>query len=315
MNAEFLSSGYAPLISVIMPFYNGEKFLAAAIDSVLAQSYRQWELLLIDDGSVDGGTAIAQDYAQRFPDQVRYFDHPEHRNRGKSTSRNLGIEQALGKYMTFLDADDIFLPDKLRLQVEIMETQPAIGMVYGRTLYWYDWEEKGKRRKRDHMGKLGLHPDQLIHPPGMATYFLINPGRVPCICSLLARADLMREIGGYDESIQHLYEDQVLIFKLCLKAPVYIINDCGEKYRQHPHSSTNIAIREGAYHPMKLNPTRHIFLNWLKDYIEREGTSDESLQAALQRALWPYGHPCFYRIIAPFHYTLKCIADKLSWKD
>ncbi len=305
----------SPLVSVIMPFYNGEKFLTEAIASIIAQSYKCWELLLIDDGSTDGGTAIAKVHAEQFPESIRYFEHPHHRNLGKSTSRNLGIHHARGEYITFLDADDVFLPAKLACQTAILQAHDAIGMVYGRTLYWYDWEGKGKGRKHNHLGKLGRRAGQSFEPPQLATFYLSNPGCVPCICSLLARTDLMRKIGGYDESIQHLYEDQVLIFKMCLKTSVYIIAECGEKYRQHPDSSTTIAIREGAYHPSKLNPTRYTFLTWLRDYIEQEGIADKQLKTALERALWPYQHARFYRLIAPFHYSLKCLADKLSWTD
>jgi cellulose synthase/poly-beta-1,6-N-acetylglucosamine synthase-like glycosyltransferase len=121
-------------VSVIIPFLNAEKFIREAIESVFAQTYENWELLLIDDGSNDESTVIARSYAAEYPDKVRYLEHRGHQNLGKSTSRNLGIHNAGGDYLAFLDADDIFLPQKLERQVALLESRPWAGMVYGRTL-------------------------------------------------------------------------------------------------------------------------------------------------------------------------------------
>src|SRR3990167_7462919 len=128
-----------PLVSVIMPFLNAEKFIGEAIDSVFAQTYTSWELLPVDDGSSDGSTRIALDYNERNPERVRYLEHDRHMNKGTSASRNLGIRNAKGKYIATLDDDDVWLPNKLQQQVEIMESNPEIGMVYGNTKDWHGW--------------------------------------------------------------------------------------------------------------------------------------------------------------------------------
>src|SRR5215211_6343875 len=109
-----------PLVSVVIPFLNAERFIQEAIESVFAQTYDNWELLLVDDGSNDGSTRIALEYAERNSGRVRYLQHPGHRNRGVSASRNLGISSARGEYIAFLDADDVWLPHKLEQQVEIL---------------------------------------------------------------------------------------------------------------------------------------------------------------------------------------------------
>src|SRR3954451_25115181 len=80
-----------PRVSVVTPFLNAERFLAEAVDSVLAQTYTDWELLLVDDGSSDGSTEVARNYVGLNPARVRYLEHPGHMNRGTSASRNLGI--------------------------------------------------------------------------------------------------------------------------------------------------------------------------------------------------------------------------------
>src|ERR1017187_6705495 len=108
-----------PQVSVVIPFLNAQRFLEEAIESVFSQTFRSWELLLVDDGSRDSGTSIARRYSGQHPDQVRYFEHHEHRNRGLPASRNLGIRHAKGHYIAPLDSDDVWLPDKLKQQVAI----------------------------------------------------------------------------------------------------------------------------------------------------------------------------------------------------
>src|SRR5829696_811917 len=98
-----------PLVSSVMIFFNAERFIREAIESVFAQTYDNWELLLVDDGSTDDSTQIALHYAEQYPERVRYLEHPGHQNRGMSASRNLGVSQAKGEYIALLDADDVWL--------------------------------------------------------------------------------------------------------------------------------------------------------------------------------------------------------------
>src|SRR5215208_3477198 len=123
-----MTGNEAPRVSVITIFFNAEEFFAEAIESVLAQSYSDWELLLVDDGSTDRSTEIAQSYASLYPQRVRYLELAGHQNRGMSASRNLGISSARGALIAFLDADDIWLPYKLDEQVAILSSQPEAAM-------------------------------------------------------------------------------------------------------------------------------------------------------------------------------------------
>jgi glycosyltransferase involved in cell wall biosynthesis len=296
-----------PLVSVIMIFLNAEDFIQEAIESVFAQTYDNWELLLVDDGSTDSSAEIARRYSRLYPEKVRYLDHDGHLKLGKSTSRNLGIHKAKGDYIAFLDADDVFLPQKLERQVAILESHPQAGMVYGRTQYWYSWTRKSNDIKRDFMSKLGVQPNTLFNPPALLTRFLKDGGIVPCICSLLVRRRILEEIGEFEETIQHMYEDQVFLAKICLNAPVFVENECGERYRQHMGSSSYIAIIQGEYHPFWPNPARLAFLNWLSGYLSEKGINDSSLLKALQKGLRPYRYPNLYRAIIPVQYFLRQI--------
>src|ERR1700681_3545048 len=87
-----------PLVSIIIPYWNTERFLQEAIDSVLAQTYTNWELLLVDDGLTDHSGEIARSCAEEFPHKVRRLEHDNQRNCGVSASRNLGLRNAVGEY-------------------------------------------------------------------------------------------------------------------------------------------------------------------------------------------------------------------------
>jgi len=115
-----------PQITVLMPVWNGEMFLAEAIDSILGQTFTDFELLIVDDGSRDKTPIIIQDYAKGDA-RIRVCRHPE--NRGLSSARNTGIAHATGELITGMDADDVSLPRRLEKQVAFLEAHPDIGAV------------------------------------------------------------------------------------------------------------------------------------------------------------------------------------------
>lgn len=125
-----------PKISVVMPVWNSERHLAEAVASVRTQTESCWELLLIDDGSSDGSLRIALDFAEMDPDRIRILRHASGENRGSSASRNLGLRHARGEFLTFLDADDVWLPQCLATQLRVMEHHPEAAMVFCAAERW-----------------------------------------------------------------------------------------------------------------------------------------------------------------------------------
>src|SRR3989304_3254714 len=117
-----------PLISVVIIFLNAEKFIKEAIESVFTQTYDNWELLLVDDGSTDKSTQVAKSYANQHRGKVHYLEHDGHINRGMSASRNLGIRKSKGTYIAFLDADDVWFPNKLEEQLKILLSYPEVSL-------------------------------------------------------------------------------------------------------------------------------------------------------------------------------------------
>ncbi|MDF5725064.1 MAG: glycosyltransferase [Rhizonema sp. PD37] len=299
-----------PLVSIITPFFNAEKYFQEAIDSVITQKYENWELLLIDDGSTDRSSAIAQQYAAQYPKKIRCLQHGERQNRGKSISRNLGIGNAKGEYIAFLDADDVYLPQKLEKQVAILESLPETGMVYGPTLHWYSWTDRSEDVQRDFLRRVGVRSNSLYYPPSLVTQYLQDSGIVPCTCGLLVRRNVIEAIGGFEETIQNLFEDQILLAKICLQVPVFVESGSWDKYRQHPESSCYQAIKTGEYHPSDPNPARQTYLNWLETYIYAREFQDTELSSSLQKAQYPYRYPLLSQMKSKLKPILKSIAQK-----
>lgn len=280
-----------PLVSIVINFLNAEKFIEEAIESVFAQSYKHWELLLVDDGSTDRSTALAQGYAARHPDRVRYLEHPEHQNVGASASRNLGISHARGEYLAILDSDDVWLPHKLTEQVAIFLSQPAAGMVYGNAVYWYSWTGEPADLARDFMPSLGEQLDTLIAPPQLLDLFLQKLG-VPCPCTVMVRREVIARRGGFEEAFRgifQLYEDQVFYAKVCFQEPVFVASACWAKYRIHPDSCVATVNAAGKEHEV-----RHFYLDWLEGYLAARDGRGAALWQTLQTELWPHRHPILH---------------------
>ena len=115
------------LVSVITPCYNGEKYLPETIESVIAQSYPQWEMLVVDDGSTDDSFGIAQHYADR-DSRIKVL---RQENKGSAAARNLGMRHAQGQYIALLDADDLWLPVFLERQISFLREKRAICVCCG----------------------------------------------------------------------------------------------------------------------------------------------------------------------------------------
>jgi glycosyltransferase involved in cell wall biosynthesis len=286
-----------PIVTVIIIFLNaGETFFREAIDSVFAQTYDNWELLLVDDGSTDISTDIAKQYANRYPDKVRYLEHQRHQNRGMSATRNLGIGHAGGEYIAFLDADDLWLSQKLARQVAILESHPEVGMVYNSTWMWYGWTNDPEDSKLDRGRVLGISPDRVISPPTLLTLCLDGQAEAPGTCSMLIRRDTLQAVGGCEESFQGMFEDQALFAKICARSPVFVASGHWDRYRQHAHSCCHVAQASGTYDPFQPNVAHLNYLSWLERYVSARGMQDTDLWPILQRSLDRYRNPLRFQL-------------------
>ncbi len=293
-----------PLVSVIMIFLNEERFIEEAIASVLAQTYEHWELLLVDDGSTDKSPGIALKYVDRYPEKVRYLEHENHRNRGMSATRNLGIRHAKGELITFLDGDDVYLPQKLERQVAILIEQPEAVMLYGQTMDWFSWTGKVEDSQRDLIYDLCVPIHTILQPPTLFNFCLQRKAPTPCTCSAIMRREVFEELGEFEESFRGLYEDQVFFMKAMLQTPIYVANECWDQYRRRPDSCNAMARSTGQNRAMRL-----FFLNWLQTYLQEKNIQDQTVWKTLQQELWPYRHPILSRLLARVPQRFKNMAS------
>lgn len=280
-----------PRVSVICIFYQAERFFAEAIDSVLAQTFTDFELLLADDGSTDGGTEIALDYAGR-DSRVRYLEHPGHANLGMSATRNLGLAHATGDLVAFIDSDDVWRPGKLAAQVAVMDADPELGMVCGAVNYWDSWEGG-----EDRIIPTGPVRDARSDPPDTSlAIYPLGKAPAPCPSDVMIRRSVLDRVGGFEahfSGARQLYEDQGAFAKIYLAAPVYFSSRVWLDYRQHAESCVATVHRDGRYAEV-----RRYWIDWFERYLPTcAAPGKDRVAAALRRARWQLDRPRLAKVV------------------
>lgn len=278
------------LVSVIIPFFNEERFLEETVQSVLQQTYPHWEIILIDDGSSDGSTAIAKDHAARYGN-IFYVAHEGHANKGLSATRNAGIAKARGALIALLDADDVWLPQKLQKQVAIFQQHPEVALLCESSLYWYSWHNEAYN---DVEIKIGAPGGKAYAPPQLSTQvYPLGSGAAPCPSGLMVKRETLLKLGGFEESFtgpNQMYEDQPFLAKFYLAETVFISSDCNNKYRQRHGSLVQKVKASGRYDEVRL-----FFLAWLQRYMDEKGIESNPVRTALRKAMRQYKYPHLHR--------------------
>ena len=283
-----------PRVSVIMIFRDAERFMEEAIQSVFAQTLGDWELLLVDDGSSDWSTALARHYAGAHPERVRYLEHQGHGHRGTGPSRNLGLLSAKGTFAAFLDADDVYLPDRLTRHVAAFRSHPRARLVASPDIYWHRWSVQDRDHScvaDDIIGPLARY-DEPIEPPTLLRAVLERRGAaMPGICSVTFDRQLALDLGAIPQHFTSQYEDQALISKLMLTAVAIVLDEPLVKYRQHAASLTHRLAMSGDYRPGRPHAALFAYLQWLREYAAECAPQFSELDPVLRRRLWPTRHP------------------------
>jgi glycosyltransferase involved in cell wall biosynthesis len=253
-----------PVVSAIIIVRDGEQFIAEAIDSVIAQDRVSWELIVVDDGSSDATETIVRAYGERIGGRLRLLHHPERANMGMSASRNLGMSEASGQYVAFLDADDLWLPGKLAEQVAILNSEPETAMVYGRTLIWNSWDPSSS--EADFFYDLGVSADASYPAGALFAQLLANRYQSPTTCNAMIRREALLAVGGCDPLLRGMFEDQLLFAKLLLQFPVYVSSKCWAHYRQHGQSASS-AMAD----PLAVDQAQLRYLAALREHMRRTG--------------------------------------------
>jgi glycosyltransferase involved in cell wall biosynthesis len=209
------STGTAPLVSIIIPCYNGEAFLQETIESALAQSYPSVEIIVVDDGSTDRSPEIAQ----KLP--VRYI---RQQNRGLTESRNLGIRESRGSYIVFLDADDRLRPEAIETGLSALAERPECAMAVGDHVFVSaDGAYLANSRKNC---LLASHYEALL-----------KSNIIEMISSVLFRRSILEEFGGFDTELR-VAEDYELYLRIARAYPICCHPAVIAEYRIH---DTNVS--------------------------------------------------------------------------
>lgn len=175
-----------PLVSIIIPAYNAEAYIEGTLNSVKNQSYGNWELLIVDDCSTDGSAEIIKEYSEK-DSRIKYF-RTESRSGSPAVPRNIGIENARGRYVAFLDSDDLWLPEKLEKQIRVFQENADAAIVFS---YYEKISEEGVRS------------DRVVTSPELITYDrLLYSNVIGCLTGIYDTEKVgkiyMRRIGHED---------------------------------------------------------------------------------------------------------------------
>jgi glycosyltransferase involved in cell wall biosynthesis len=269
--------------------YNAARFLEEAVDSVLAQSFTDWELLLVDDGSEDDTVRIACRYVQEHGDRIRLLRHDAGGRRGTAPSRNLGLARARGRYIAELDADDVWHPDFLARRVAALEMEPRAAFAFGPVVRWYSWSSPRP-------GPADAANDWVARPwDALGTRLIDAPRLLPILFEeapaggvpkgWVIRRSVMAGLGGYPEQFTDMYEDQALMVKVGLDHSAIYLDASDYLYRRHPDSMVSVLNSTRDRRAM-----RDRFLSWVEAYFRgREVAS--SVRHSLRREVRRCRHP------------------------
>lgn len=235
-----------PLVSIVIPFYNHRNLIQKAVENLFAQTYPHWEVILVDNNSSDGSREVAQRLSERYPERVRYsFEAVQ----GIPFARNRGLAEARGKYISFLDVDDEFVPTKLADQVPILEEHPEVAMVYGLTRRVY--VQDGRTVIQD----VGIAKEGVNDPPYLAIDWLTCFYHLPQVGATLVRTSVARQVGGFAENLLMGNDDVAFHLKIAFHYKIWFLPKEAVIYYRHPSS-------EGA----RLNRERGVIARYLDAY-------------------------------------------------
>lgn len=228
------SDNNTPLVSVFMPTYNQEQFISESIESVINQTYKNWELIIGDDSSTDTTHIIAKEYEKSHAGKIKVLQNSK--NLGITKNSNKTLKYCQGKYVAFTAGDDIFMPKKIERQVALMEKESTCDISY------HDVEvfdtSTGNILKYWNSGKFGVNPE-VGNARGIAEKMIANQTSCMAGMSIMMRNEIIpRE--GYDERIQ-VASDWLFIIEACINSlgNIHFINETLSRYRKSDNSISN----------------------------------------------------------------------------
>ena len=205
-----------PTVSVIIHTYNNEKFIAETVESVLNQTYKDYEIVVVDDGSVDGTRVALKPYMQK----IRYH-YKE--NGGIASAKNAGIKLSQTEYVAFLDHDDLWVSDKLKLQMECFSENPQVGLVYAKYTSFKDGKEL---RTKPEKGYSGWIFKELLSKSFIQT------------STVVVKRECLDAVGPYDETFS-LGDEYDMFLRIARKFQCGFVDKGLTRYRVHDTNASN----------------------------------------------------------------------------
>lgn len=209
------------LVSIITPLYNGENYIAEAIQSVLSQNYPHFELLVINDGSTDHSHDVISPFLG--DKRIRYF---EKENGGVASARNFALQRARGTWIGFLDQDDRWLPDKLTNQITALQRQPDAALIHSRQAYI----DAGGNPINDYS------KDWVDSLQGHCFSSLFNRNRI-AVLTVLLNKEVLISIGAFNEKTS-MVDDYELWLRICYRYPIAFLDEVVAEYRLHDKNAS-----------------------------------------------------------------------------
>lgn len=218
-----MSSVQEPQVDVIIPAYNAAKYLPAAIESVIAQTFKNWTIILVDDGCTDNTEDVVAPFLARLGDRLKYIKQP---NGGVSAARNAALRNSSAEFLALLDADDIWLPTRLEESVRCLRAKPNVGLTYG-----FNTRIDPDGAVLDTFDRRQKHGEGWIAPYlYMRTIDLPSP-------TITFRRKCTEDVGGFDETLT-VTEDRDLWLRIALRYEIALIPKVLAYYRTSPQSAT-----------------------------------------------------------------------------
>ncbi len=280
-------SQVVPKVSVIMPAFNVKAFIAEAINSVFLQDVPGVEILVIDDGSRDGTADFVE---QNFP-VVRLFRKD---NGGSATARNVGLREARGEYIAFLDADDVWLPGKLKAQLDYFEGHPDIAMLGTGFAPWVaDADGRFGDPAALAAGNAAIDPAAVDPDASGWGYHKMLLDNYVWTTTVMMRRALVERIGLFDETLR-LGQDYDFFLRASRETEIHVLKRVFAVYRQHPGS----AIARGADFNYAAHIIRRATGRWGLSSPNGESITPQQLSERLQHIHFS----CGYRHYSKGHY-------------
>lgn len=214
-------------VSVIIPTYNCSQYIAEAIDSVLNQSFLDFELIIVNDGSTDDTEEIISRYLNNPSDKIRYINQE---NRGLAAARNTGIRRSSGEFIAFLDADDLWLPNKLSAQISVFDQYANVGFVHT-NCYGFGGPYG------TYVNRFWMNAEQIKNHSGLIFWNLFFRKIRITASTVMLRRKCLDRIGHFDEALSKLgSEDRDLFLRILWEYEAVYINEPLAKYRDRSDS-------------------------------------------------------------------------------